>query len=103
MQIQSRGQGDPLEKEMATRSSILAWENPWTEEPDELQCLSSQKGQTRLNNNNNKVRRENCICSVNSIKPMGLQNTHTHTEKWDRRGEELVMKEEIQNLTFSAT
>ena len=29
--------------------------------------------------------------------------THTHTEKWDRRGEELVMKEEIQNLTFSAT
>ena len=32
-QIQSLGQEDPLEKEMATHSSILAWEIPWTEEP----------------------------------------------------------------------
>ena len=31
--VQSLGQEDPLEKEMATRSSILAWEIPWTEEP----------------------------------------------------------------------
>ena len=31
--IQSLGQEDPLEKEMATHSSILAWEIPWTEEP----------------------------------------------------------------------
>ena len=31
-----RGQEDPLEKEMATRSSILAWETPWTEEPGGL-------------------------------------------------------------------
>ena len=33
MQVQSLGQGDPLEKETATHSSILAWEIPWTEEP----------------------------------------------------------------------
>ena len=33
MQFQSLGQEDPLEKEMATHSSILAWEIPWTEEP----------------------------------------------------------------------
>ena len=33
MQIQSLGWEDPLEKEMATHSSILAWEIPWTEEP----------------------------------------------------------------------
>jgi len=32
MQVQSLGQEDPLEKEMATHSSILAWEIPWTEE-----------------------------------------------------------------------
>ena len=31
-------QEDPLEKKMATRSSILAWEIPWTEKPDGLQC-----------------------------------------------------------------
>ena len=34
MKIQSLGQEDPLEKEMATQSSILVWEIPWTEEPD---------------------------------------------------------------------
>jgi len=32
-QVQSLGQVDPLEKEMTTHSSILAWEIPWTEEP----------------------------------------------------------------------
>ena len=68
-----------------------------------LMGVKEESEKCGLKRNNNKVRRENCICSVNSIKPMGLQNTHTHTEKWDRRGEELVMKEEIQNLTFSAT
>ena len=35
-------QEDPLEKEMATHSSILAWEIPWTEEPGELQSMGSQ-------------------------------------------------------------
>ena len=34
--VQSLGQEDPLEKEMATHSSILAWEGPWTEEPGGL-------------------------------------------------------------------
>ena len=33
------GQEDPLEKEMATRSSILTWRIPWTEEPDSLQSI----------------------------------------------------------------
>ena len=36
MQVQSMGGKDPLEKEMATLSSILAWEIPWTGEPDGL-------------------------------------------------------------------
>ena len=47
-QVQSPGQEDPLEKEMATHSSILAWRIPWTDEPGELQSVGSQS-QTRLN------------------------------------------------------
>ena len=37
--LQSLGQGDPLEKEMATHSSILAWKIPWMEEPGRLQSM----------------------------------------------------------------
>ena len=39
--VQFLGQGDPLEKEMATHSTILAWRFPWTEEPSELQSMGS--------------------------------------------------------------
>ena len=46
--VQSLGQEDPLEKEMATQSSILAWEIPWTEEPGGLQSMGLQKSQTQL-------------------------------------------------------
>ena len=42
-QVQSLGQEDPLEKEMATQTSILAWEIPWTEEPEGLQSMGSQE------------------------------------------------------------
>ena len=55
MQIWSPGQEDPLEKEMETHASILAWESPWTEEPDRLQPMGSQKNQTWLNNKNNNL------------------------------------------------
>ena len=41
--VRSLGWDDPLEKEMATHSSILAWEIPWTEEPGGLQSLASQR------------------------------------------------------------
>ena len=54
--VQSLGQEDPLEKEMATHSSILAWEISWTEEPGGLQSMGLQKSQTQV-----------------------WQNTHTHT------------------------
>jgi len=40
--VQFLGQKDPLEKEMATNSTILAWGIPWTEEPGGLQSLGSQ-------------------------------------------------------------
>ena len=42
--VQSLGQEDPLEKAVATRSSILAWRIPWTEEPGGPQSVESQKG-----------------------------------------------------------
>ena len=42
MQVQSIGWEDPLEKEMATHFSILAWEIPWTEKPGRLQSMGSQ-------------------------------------------------------------
>ena len=41
--VQSLGQEDPLEKGMATLSSILAWEIPWTEEPGGLQSMGVAK------------------------------------------------------------
>ena len=41
--VQSLGQEDPLEKEVATYSSTLAWEIPWTEEPGRLQSMGLQR------------------------------------------------------------
>ena len=41
--VQSLGREDPLEKGMATYSSVLAWEIPWTLEPGGLQSMESQK------------------------------------------------------------
>jgi len=42
-QVQSLGWEDPLEKEMATHLSILAWKIPWTEEPGGLHSIGSQR------------------------------------------------------------
>ena len=42
-QAQSLGQEDPLEKEIATPSSILAWKIPWMEDPGRLQSMGSQR------------------------------------------------------------
>ena len=42
-QVRSLGREDPLEKEMATHSSILAWKIPWTEDPGRLQFMGLQK------------------------------------------------------------
>jgi len=43
IRVPSLGQEDPLEEEMATHSSILAWEIPWTEESGGLQCMGSKR------------------------------------------------------------
>ena len=46
--VRSLGQEDTLEQEVATHSSILAWEIPWTEQPGRLQSMGSQKRWTQL-------------------------------------------------------
>ena len=48
MQVQSMGEEDPPQEEMATHFSILAWEIPGTEEPGGLQSMESLKGGTWL-------------------------------------------------------
>ena len=66
-QVRFLGQEDPLEKEMATHSSILAWGIARTEKPGGLQSLGSQKSQTRLSdlNSNNIVNRVEAIWLIN--------------------------------------
>ena len=49
MWVRSLGQEDPLEEELATHSSILAWEIPWTEEPSWLRCMGSPWSFKELN------------------------------------------------------
>ena len=46
VQVRSLGWEDPLEKKMATHSSILAWEMPWTEEPGGLQSMGYKESDT---------------------------------------------------------
>ena len=41
--VHSLGREDPLEKEMATHSSVLAWKIPWVEDPGRLQSMGSQR------------------------------------------------------------
>ena len=48
--VRSLDQEDPLEKEMAAYSNILAWEIPWTEEPGGLQLMGSQKSRILFSN-----------------------------------------------------
>ena len=47
-QVRSLGGEDPVEKEMVTHSSILAWEIPWTEEPGRRQSMGLQKSWAQL-------------------------------------------------------
>ena len=48
MQVQSLGQEAPLEEDMATHSSILAWSIPWIQEPGGLQTIGSQRDRNEV-------------------------------------------------------
>ena len=59
-QVQSLGQEDALEKEMATHSNIVAWWIPWTEEPSRLQSIELQRiGQDSATNKEKEERKVN--------------------------------------------
>ena len=58
-QVQSLGWEDPLEKEETIRSSIFAWEIPWTEEPGGLQSMGLQRVRHDLVTKNNKQKNKN--------------------------------------------
>ena len=62
--VQSLGQKDPLEKEMATYSSILTWEIPWTEEPGGLQSMGSQRVGHDLATKQQQQQQKYCSLSV---------------------------------------
>ena len=62
--VQSLGRDDPLEKGLATLSSILAWRIPWTEEPGGLQSMGSQR--------------------VGHTEQLTHTHTHTHTHLFSR-------------------
>ena len=61
--VQSLAWEDPLEKGMATYSSVLAWRIPWTEEPVGPQSVGSQS-QTQLNNNQTKQQLEDFTLAI---------------------------------------
>ena len=90
MWVRSLGWEDPLEKEMTTHSSILAWEIPCTEEPGGLPSMGSQKSRTqqRLNNNNTVCSlftyRISSICtdSYNSLRREVLRSPFCRIGNW---------------------
>ena len=79
-QVPSLGREDPQEKEMATHSSILAWEIPWTEEPGGLQSMGSQKSRTQLsdgNNNNGYI-----LCFMGKLVAQMVKRLPAMRETW---------------------
>ena len=59
-QVRSLGREDPLEKEVATHSSITAWRIPWTEEPGGLRSMGGKESDTTEQLNNNKTKNIPC-------------------------------------------
>ena len=81
-QGQSMGWEDPLEKEMATHSSILAWRIPWIEGPGKLQSKGSQRATNRHTgpNNTSGIRQRRISVSKKSLDSEG--DAKPSKEKW---------------------
>ena len=84
MWVGSLGQEDLLEEEMATHSSILAWEISWTEEPGGLQSMRTQRVKTKLNMHAYTQKRQGCLLdwvpSATSFhKVSGLKTTQIYS------------------------
>ena len=68
MHIRSLGQEDPLEKEMAPHSSILAWEMPWTEEPGGLESMGLQELDKTEELNHHHTTVDSRVCDLSRVK-----------------------------------
>ena len=80
--IRSLGQEDPLEKEMATPSSILAWETPWTEEPGGLQSTGLQRVGHDL-----ETKQRDIMVKTSSYPVSVLEQKEAATQlRWDLNG-----------------
>ena len=79
-QVQSLGQEDPLEKGMATHSSILAWRIPWTEDLGRLQSMGSQRVRQDWVTNTNVFKWEFKSC-ITSLKDLHL-NRYVGSNYW---------------------
>ena len=87
IQVQSLGQEEPLEKEMSTRSSVLAWEIPWTEELVGLQSMGSQRVRHDWGSTHMCAHTHACTHAHTHI------HTHTHTSSrtaWHCKGSRVV-------------
>ena len=74
--VQSLGQEDPLEEEMAIHSNILAWEIPWMEDPDGLQSMRQQK--KKIKHHSNQMNQEGHTTRLGSMGGSELQ-MYVHT------------------------
>ena len=90
MQVQSQGQEDPLEEEMATHSSILAWEIPRTEEPGGLQYIGSQRVRHDLVTKQQQQQHLLLKCC----------SAHTHTHTHTRISSYYLSKKKILGSTY---
>ena len=66
-QVWSLGREDPLEKGMATHSSVLAWRIPWTEEPGRLQSMRLQRIRYNLATKQQQIRSTRSLCKYFSL------------------------------------
>ena len=80
--VPSLGQEDPLQEEMATHASILAWETPWTEELGGLQSMGSQKNRTRLGGSTAAINVRNysgvCCSHIQETSRSSQENKNLH-------------------------
>ena len=76
MGVHLLGWEDPLEEDMATHSSILAWRIPWTEEPGRLQSIASQRVRNQngirlnINKGNDKIKWNNVLRTLEKVVPI---------------------------------
>ena len=81
--VQSLGQEDPLKKEMATHSCILAWRTPWTEQPGGLQSMGSHRVRQDLARRvimRNVLNKAQCLIAAAAAK--SLQSCPTLCDPW---------------------